>query len=70
VVPGVQVEVDGQLRQGVVEGYAWGVIEDVDGTPGFISGTFYQLAPFFALHGDMKFKRMAKGDDPRWPCTT
>jgi len=43
--------------EGEVKGYARATITVTDGRPSRLDGNFYQLPPFQALHGALKFER-------------
>lgn len=54
------------LDNGVITGFANGVIKYENNAPVAIDGRFYQMPPFKALHGGMIFRRMKSTEDRAW----
>lgn len=52
--------------QATIQGYAYGVIKEVDGVANAIDGKFFQLPPFVPEHGLLEFRRMRSNKDVAW----
>ncbi len=50
-------------EEGTIEGYAYGDIAGSTGRPDQLTGKFYQLPPYKALHGRMEFRRIVNHTD-------